>query len=134
MPDIYEIRRKNLQALCDVRFDKSATLLSKACGKSLAQLGQVLRAPAQGEVTRKYRIGEKLARELESRLQLNPHSLDGEIPSYGPQTLSPEAEAFLGAMRNAMSIRNVPLHMLTTMLQILEAAPLRDKKPYENMP
>jgi hypothetical protein len=110
-----------------VRFNGSHTLLSKACGKSLSQLGQVLRPPAEDEITRKYRIGEKLAREMESRMQLDPHSLDGGIPNYGPQTLAPEVEAFLGAMRTAMSIRNVPIHMLTTILQILESAPLREK-------
>lgn len=126
--DVFERRRLRLLDVCEGKFGGSQAALSKACGRSIAQIGQILRPPretrGEGHV-RHFRIGEKLAREIEDRLNLGIGWLDGGMQETSVSGLTPAEELFLLAVRDVVRRRAVPGHMAATVLQVLENAPAK---------
>ena len=89
-----QLRRRNLRALIDTRFDRSQSSFRDATGISLSQIGQWLNDKIDGSRN----MGEKSARRIEAACTL-PHGwLDtdhGEIEAISPNPhgpLNPRAE------------------------------------------
>jgi hypothetical protein len=72
--DTYTRRRIRLQELVDTRFSSSKVEFSKESGIALAYLSRLLNPNS----TQPKRLGEDLARQIESRLRLAPGWLDDE--------------------------------------------------------
>ena len=70
--DIYEIRRENLRAIVKTRFKGRITGLAEAVDRAHSYLSRCL---TENEKHRK-NIGEEFARDIESRLKLQPLELD----------------------------------------------------------
>lgn len=82
--NIHDIRRNNLRALVDSRFDGKISALATAVERQSSYLSRCLATTGPHAKT----IGEKFARYIEDSLGLAPHALDAEPGNDTPERRS----------------------------------------------
>lgn len=112
-----ETRRERLRTLIDDHFMGVAARLATALDMKPPQLHRWL-SGRQG-------ISEESARGIEQKLDLTPGWLDRPSDDVG---LSPEAAEFAERVRHELAERDVPEHMMETILTIISSSP-KKKKP-----
>lgn len=118
--ELTEARKRNLLRLVETRFSGNFTNLAKACGRSQSQISNVLR------LNNSKNIGEKWARGIEIELGLPTGWLDSGADVPVTPGLSGEEDLFLLSVTRALRAKEIPSHVMQTVLLILSATP--DKK------
>jgi hypothetical protein len=117
MTEIADIRRANLRRILAERFGGNTAALSRMTERAAPIYHAILSTPPQKG------FGEKLARHIEKKLDLEHGWLDTDELLVRDPDLSPSDSLFLLSVRNGLTARAVPAHAMQTILMIIDQSP-----------
>lgn len=112
-------RQRNLRKLIDGRFEGRISLFCEGVSKPSSLISQILAEPSRKS------FGERLARDIEAALGLTIGWLDQSDSTVETTELSPVEDLFLLAVARDIRQREVPAHVMQTVLLVLGVCPKR---------